>query len=76
MAKYISRETQTDSQLSIKIITNTTIKIRPNIDHILEGVVFCLSGYEKEQRNNIRRSALLMGAQYRPNYTADVTHLM
>ncbi len=37
--------------------------------------MICLGGYENPKRGHLRESALRMGAQYRPDFTNDVTHL-
>ena len=42
---------------------------------IMKGVVICLSGYENPERGLLREKALRMGAQYRPDFADDVTHL-
>ena len=42
----------------------------------MEGVVFVLSGFQNPFRADLRDKALAMGAKYRPDWTADASHLM
>ncbi len=41
----------------------------------MKGVVICLGGYENPKRGQLREAAMKMGAQYRPDFSSDVTHL-
>lgn len=43
---------------------------------ILQGVVVVLSGFQNPFRSELRDKALELGAKYRPDWTADSTHLM
>ena len=45
-------------------------------NRIMEGVVFVLSGFQNPFRAELRDKALAMGAKYRPDWTADASHLM
>ncbi|KAJ7304106.1 hypothetical protein JRQ81_011630 [Phrynocephalus forsythii] len=44
--------------------------------HLLQGVVFVLSGFQNPFRSELRDKALEMGAKYRPDWTPDSTHLI
>ncbi|XP_057348600.1 DNA repair protein XRCC1 isoform X1 [Manis pentadactyla] len=43
---------------------------------ILQGVVVVLSGFQNPFRSELRDKALELGAKYRPDWTADSTHLI
>ncbi|XP_070535037.1 DNA repair protein XRCC1-like isoform X2 [Ptychodera flava] len=43
---------------------------------LMDGVVFCISGYQNPQRSQLRDKAVDMGAKYRPDWTDDCTHLI
>ncbi|XP_038623323.1 DNA repair protein XRCC1 isoform X2 [Tachyglossus aculeatus] len=43
---------------------------------VLAGVVVVLSGFQNPFRSELRDKALEMGAKYRPDWTADSTHLI
>ncbi|XP_051632683.1 DNA repair protein XRCC1-like [Manacus candei] len=43
---------------------------------VLGGVVLVLSGFQNPLRGQIRAAAVAMGAQYRPDWTPDSTHLV
>ncbi|XP_046889171.1 DNA repair protein XRCC1 isoform X1 [Hypomesus transpacificus] len=45
-------------------------------NRIMEGVVFVLSGFQNPFRAELRDKALAMGAKYRPDWTADASHLI
>jgi len=45
-------------------------------DHLLDGVIFAISGYENPYRSNLRSKALEMGAIYKNNWNQTCTHLM
>lgn len=45
-------------------------------NQIMEGVVFVLSGFQNPFRGELRDKALAMGAKYRPDWTADSSHLI
>ncbi|KAL8219611.1 UNVERIFIED_CONTAM: hypothetical protein K2H54_028662 [Gekko kuhli] len=44
--------------------------------HLLQGTVFVLSGFQNPFRSELRDKALEMGAKYRPDWTPDSTHLI
>ncbi|XP_054855790.1 DNA repair protein XRCC1 isoform X2 [Eublepharis macularius] len=44
--------------------------------HLLQGTVFVLSGFQNPFRSDLRDKALEMGAKYRPDWTPDSTHLI
>uniref|UniRef100_A0A8C8SRT8 DNA repair protein XRCC1 n=1 Tax=Pelusios castaneus TaxID=367368 RepID=A0A8C8SRT8_9SAUR len=44
--------------------------------HLLQGIVFVLSGFQNPFRSELRDKALEMGAKYRPDWTPDSTHLI
>uniref|UniRef100_UPI00398F32E4 DNA repair protein XRCC1-like n=1 Tax=Pristiophorus japonicus TaxID=55135 RepID=UPI00398F32E4 len=46
------------------------------LQHLLEGTVFVLSGFQNPFRSELRDKALEMGAKYRSDWSADCTHLM
>lgn len=43
---------------------------------ILDGVVVSLSGYQGAERGDMRSSILNMGAEYSPDFSDKVTHLV
>jgi DNA-repair protein XRCC1 len=43
---------------------------------VLKGVVFSLSGYINPQRRELRETASMLGAVYRPEWSPDCTHLL
>ncbi|XP_027766422.1 DNA repair protein XRCC1-like, partial [Empidonax traillii] len=43
---------------------------------VLGGVVLVLSGFQNPLRGQIRAAAVALGAQYRPDWTPDSTHLV
>ncbi|KAG2383699.1 hypothetical protein C9374_004370 [Naegleria lovaniensis] len=43
---------------------------------VLEGVVIVISGIANPERTTLRETALKMGAQYRPQFTSDTTHVI
>lgn len=44
--------------------------------HLLQGTVFVLSGFQNPFRSELRDKALEMGGKYRPDWTPDSTHLI
>ncbi|XP_056399137.1 DNA repair protein XRCC1 [Hyla sarda] len=46
------------------------------MNRILQGTVFVLSGFQNPFRSDLRDKALEMGAKYRPDWTPDSTHLI
>ncbi|NWT80315.1 XRCC1 protein, partial [Lanius ludovicianus] len=40
------------------------------------GVVLVLSGFENPLRSQLRAAAVALGAEYRPDWTSDSTHLV
>ncbi|XP_069598660.1 DNA repair protein XRCC1 isoform X1 [Ranitomeya imitator] len=46
------------------------------LNRILQGTVFVLSGFQNPFRSDLRDKALEMGAKYRPDWTPDSTHLI
>ncbi|XP_053308097.1 DNA repair protein XRCC1 [Spea bombifrons] len=46
------------------------------MNEILQGTVFVLSGFQNPFRSELRDKALDMGAKYRPDWTPDSTHLI
>ncbi|KAM9299637.1 DNA repair protein XRCC1 [Gastrophryne carolinensis] len=46
------------------------------LNRILQGTVFVLSGFQNPFRSELRDKALEMGAKYRPDWTPDSTHLI
>lgn len=46
------------------------------LNRILQGTVFVLSGFQNPFRSDLRDKALEMGAKYRPDWTPDCTHLI
>ncbi|XP_015268601.1 PREDICTED: DNA repair protein XRCC1 [Gekko japonicus] len=44
--------------------------------HLLQGTVFVLSGFQNPFRSELRDKALEMGAKYRPDWSPDSTHLI
>ncbi|XP_045500114.1 DNA repair protein XRCC1 [Colias croceus] len=64
-----------------KKVENNNGALRPgsvcsDIGQILAGTVLALSGYVHPRRGALRELALRLGAQYRPDYTRDCTHLI
>ncbi|XP_063167686.1 DNA repair protein XRCC1 isoform X2 [Candoia aspera] len=47
-----------------------------SFQHLLQGTVFVLSGFQNPFRSELRDKALEMGAKYRPDWTPDSTHLI
>ncbi|XP_072836256.2 DNA repair protein XRCC1 isoform X1 [Pogona vitticeps] len=47
-----------------------------SFQHLLQGIVFVLSGFQNPFRSELRDKALEMGAKYRPDWTPDSTHLI
>ncbi|XP_044152791.1 DNA repair protein XRCC1 [Bufo gargarizans] len=46
------------------------------MNRVLQGTVFVLSGFQNPFRSDLRDKALEMGAKYRPDWTPDSTHLI
>ncbi|XP_066463189.1 DNA repair protein XRCC1 isoform X2 [Eleutherodactylus coqui] len=46
------------------------------LNRLLQGTVFVLSGFQNPFRSDLRDKALEMGAKYRPDWTPDSTHLI
>ncbi|XP_075045657.1 DNA repair protein XRCC1 [Mixophyes fleayi] len=46
------------------------------MNRLLQGTVFVLSGFQNPFRSDLRDKALEMGAKYRPDWTPDSTHLI
>ncbi|XP_073511920.1 DNA repair protein XRCC1 [Phyllobates terribilis] len=46
------------------------------LNRVLQGTVFVLSGFQNPFRSDLRDKALEMGAKYRPDWTPDSTHLI
>ncbi|XP_030067471.1 DNA repair protein XRCC1 isoform X2 [Microcaecilia unicolor] len=46
------------------------------LQQILQGTVFVLSGFQNPFRAQLRDKALEMGAKYQPDWTSDCTHLI
>ena len=46
------------------------------LDEILKDAVIVISGIENPDRRRLRDQALAMGAQYRPNWCPEATHLI
>jgi len=63
------------SRKKIKVI-KTPLPVTKTFDHLLDGVVFAMSGYENPYRSMLRSKALEMGAVYKNNWDQSCTHLM
>jgi DNA-repair protein XRCC1 len=46
------------------------------IGAVLDGVILSLSGYVNPERKSLRETAAMLGAVYRPDWSADCTHLI
>ncbi|KAI5622900.1 DNA repair protein XRCC1 [Silurus asotus] len=63
-------------------VQQSSVKPRPRasdpipFSRIMEDVVFVLSGFQNPFRAELRDKALAMGARYKPDWTADSTHLI
>ncbi|EFC46489.1 BRCT domain-containing protein [Naegleria gruberi] len=47
-----------------------------NKTDVLQGCIIAISGIQNPKRTEIREAAMAIGAKYRPQYTADTTHLI
>jgi len=63
------------SKKKIKVIKNPLPVTKP-FGHLLDGVIFTMSGYENPYRSNLRSKALEMGAIYKNNWDQSCTHLI
>ncbi len=46
------------------------------LEHLLNGVVFSISGIQNPERADIRQNGLALGAKYRPDWGQGCTHLI
>lgn len=63
------------SKKKIKLTKNPLPVTKP-FGHLLDDVIFTMSGYENPYRSNLRSKALEMGAIYKNNWDQSCTHLM
>ncbi|XP_062995959.1 DNA repair protein XRCC1 [Elgaria multicarinata webbii] len=56
--------------------TSSEATANGSFQHLLQGTVFVLSGFQNPFRSELRDKALEMGGKYRPDWTPDSTHLI
>uniref|UniRef100_A0A8D2J748 DNA repair protein XRCC1 n=1 Tax=Varanus komodoensis TaxID=61221 RepID=A0A8D2J748_VARKO len=63
-------------KMTVPKTSSSEVAANGSFQHLLDGTVFVLSGFQNPFRSELRHKALEMGGKYRPDWTPDSTHLI
>uniref|UniRef100_A0A8D2J2D3 DNA repair protein XRCC1 n=1 Tax=Varanus komodoensis TaxID=61221 RepID=A0A8D2J2D3_VARKO len=72
----VSLSASPPQKMTVPKTSSSEVAANGSFQHLLDGTVFVLSGFQNPFRSELRHKALEMGGKYRPDWTPDSTHLI